>query len=411
VAETVDLVEMYRDLHRNPELAFHETRTAGIAARRLRELAFEVTEGVGGTGVVGLLHNGDGPTVLLRADMDALPVEEATGLPYASTVHATDANGVDRPVMHACGHDMHVTCLLGACAALVERATEWRGTVMAVFQPAEEVGGGAQSMVDDGLFERFGPPVVVLGQHVTPLPAGVIGLRPGPAFAAADALRVTLHGRGGHGSQPELTVDPVVMAAATILRLQTVVSREMSWRDPAVVTVGAVHSGTAGNIIAERAELLLSIRSFSASARKRALGSVTRIVRAEAAASGAQREPDVEVLESFPGVTNDVAAVDRTRPALSAVAASVVDPGMLAASEDVGVLATAAGVPCVYWLLGGADPAAYGAATTAEQMAERLQSLPANHSPAYAPVPQPTISVGVAALVSAARTWLAVPEA
>jgi amidohydrolase len=401
------LVTLYQDLHRHPELAFHETRTAGIAAHRLREVGFEVTQAVGGTGVVGVLRNGEGPTVLLRADMDALPVEEQTGLPYASTARAEDAAGIDQPVMHACGHDVHVTCLIGACVALRECADAWRGTVVAVFQPAEEAGGGAQAMVDDGLFERFGRPDVVLGQHVTPLPAGVIGLRPGPAFAAADGLIVTLYGRGGHGSRPEDTVDPVVMAAATILRLQTVVSREVAWNDPAVVTIGAVHAGSVGNVISDQAQLHLSIRSFTAEARRRVLESVTRIIRAEALASGAPREPDIEVLVPFPGVTNDVAATDRTRPALEAVSARVIDPGQLAASEDVGVLATAAGAPCVYWLLGGADPAVYAGAGSAEQMSQVMGSLPANHSPAYAPVPQPTIGVGVAALVSASRTWLA----
>ncbi len=403
------LVTLYQDLHRHPELAFRETRTAGVAAGWLREVGYEVTEGVGGTGVVGVLRNGDGPTVLLRADMDALPVAELTGLPYASTARAVDAAGVEHPAMHACGHDIHVTCLIGACAELRERSDEWRGTVVAVFQPAEEAGGGAQAMVDDALFERFGRPDVVLGQHVTPLPAGVLGLRPGPAFAAADGLIVTLHGRGGHGSRPEDTVDPVVMAAATILRLQGVVSREVAWNDPAVVTIGAVHAGTVGNIIADRAELHVSIRSFTAATRQRVLESVTRIIRAEALASGAPREPDIEFLVPFPVVTNDVAAAEHTRPALEAVSTSVIDPGQLAASEDVGVFATAAGAPCVYWLLGGADPAAYAAVSTAEQMIEVMAALPANHSPAYAPVPQPTIDIGVAALVSASRTWLAVP--
>jgi len=299
-ADLDDLAALYQDLHRHPELSFQETRTAGLVAKRLRGLQFEVTEGVGRTGVVGLLRNGAGPTVLLRADMDALPVEERTDLPYASTVHTVDAQGTEVAVMHACGHDLHVTCLLGACVELARRRSTWSGTVMAVFQPAEEVGGGARAMIDDDLFGRFGSPVVVLGQHVTPLPAGVLGLRSGAAFAAADSIRITLHGRGAHGSRPETSVDPVVMAAAVIMRLQTVVSRDVAATDTAVVTVGAVHAGTAGNIIPDRAQLLVTVRTFRPEVRTRILASIERIVRAEAAASGADRTPDIELMESFP---------------------------------------------------------------------------------------------------------------
>ena len=228
MSDAVDLAAVYKDLHANPELGFHETRTAALVAAQLSASGFEVTTGIGGTGVVGLLRNGEGPLVLLRADMDALPVEEKTGLPYASVARAVTDSGVDAPVMHACGHDVHVTCLLGACAALSADSSSWSGTLFAVFQPAEELGAGAQAMIDDGLFERFGRPDVVLGQHVAPLPAGIIGLRHGAAFAAADSLSIVLHGRGGHGSRPEASVDPVVMAAATVMRLQTIVSRELA---------------------------------------------------------------------------------------------------------------------------------------------------------------------------------------
>ena len=406
-ADLDDLAALYQDLHRHPELSFQETRTAGLVAKRLRGLQFEVTEGVGRTGVVGLLRNGAGPTVLLRADMDALPVEERTDLPYASKVHTVDAQGTEVAVMHACGHDLHVTCLLGACVELARRRSTWSGTVMAVFQPAEEVGGGARAMIDDDLFGRFGSPVVVLGQHVTPLPAGVLGLRSGPAFAAADSIRITLHGRGAHGSRPETSVDPVVMAAAVIMRLQTVVSRDVAATDTAVVTVGAVHAGTAGNIIPDRAQLLVTVRTFRPEVRTRILASIERIVRAEAAASGADRTPDIELMESFPALVNDDAAAARTRPALESVGARVVDPGLVAGSEDVGVLATAAGVPCVYWLLGGADPAQFVGADSADEIAERMQSIPSNHSPRYAPVVQPTLTTGIAALVAAAQAWLA----
>jgi amidohydrolase len=404
--DVFDPVAVYTDLHANPELGFQETRTAALVAEHLSASGFEVTTGVGGTGVVGLLSNGDGPLVLLRADMDALPVEEKTGLPYASVARATTTSGTEAPVMHACGHDVHVTCLLGACVDLAAASTSWSGTVLAVFQPAEELGAGAQAMVDDGLFERFGRPAVVLGQHVAPLPAGVIGLRHGAAFAAADTVTIVLHGRGGHGSRPEASVDPVVMAAATVIRLQTIVSRELAGNDTAVVTVGTLHAGTAANIIPDRAELQLSIRTTGAELRARVLAAVERIVRGEAIAAGAPREPEITVGTSFPAVVNDSDAASRTQPGLEAVAQMVVDPGLVTGSEDVGVLATAAGAPCVFWILGGADPAHFGGATAVEEIAAKMLELPANHSPMYAPQIVPTLDIGAAALVAAARTWL-----
>ena len=401
------LQELYRDLHRHPELSFAEHRTAGIGAEWLRGAGFTVTEGIGRTGVVGVLRRGAGPVVLLRADMDALPVAEDTGLPYASRARGVDPDGRDVPVMHACGHDVHVTCLLGAAAVLGAEDT-WAGTVMALLQPAEEVAQGATAMVDDGLYDRVGRPDVVLGQHVAPLPAGVLGLRPGPAFAASDSLRVTLYGAGGHGSRPEATVDPVVMAAATVLRLQTVVSREVAGTDTAVLTVGSVRAGTKANIIPDDAELLLNVRSYDPDVRAQVLGAVTRIVEGEAAVAGARRKPEIVSIESAPAVVNDAEAAARIRPALEGVVGPgrVIDPGPVTASEDVGVLAAAAGVPCVFWLLGGADPAPFARARGIEEMRGLTASLPSNHSPLYAPVVDPTIRVGVQALVGAARGWL-----
>lgn len=400
----MDLADLYRDLHQHPELGFAETRTAAVAARELRAAGFDVTEGVGGTGVVGVLRNGDGPTALLRADMDALPVEEKTGLPYASTA-VVDGT----PVAHACGHDVHVTCLVGAARALSADRASWSGTVLAVCQPAEEIGGGAEAMVADGFFDRFGRPDVVLGQHVAPIPAGVIGLRPGPAFAAADSVRVTLHGRGGHGSRPEAAVDPVVMAASVVLRLQTVVARETAATDTVVLTVGALRAGTVANIIPDSAELLLSIRTYDQDVRARTLAAVARVVQGEAAASGAPEPPEVVVESSFPAAVNDPDAADRTRPALASAVPIVVDPGPVTGSEDVGVFATAAGVPLVYWLLGGADPQAFAGATSPDEIRARVADLPANHSPLFAPVIDPTLDLGTAALTAAARTWLPVP--
>ena len=398
--------DVYRDVHAHPELGFAETRTARIAESHLASMGFEVTTGVGGTGVVGLVRNGPGPTVLVRADMDALPVLEATGLPYASTQVSTDAAGNQIPVMHACGHDLHVTCLLGACERLAESMDTWSGTLVAVFQPAEELGDGAKAMIDDGLYARFGKPVVVLGQHVAPMPAGLIGLRVGAAFAGADSLKVTLHGRGGHGSRPEACVDPVVMAAATVQRMQAIVSREIPAGETAVVTIGTLHAGTAVNIIPDRAELGLDIRTFSTDVRDRVLAAIERIARGEAAAAGAPIPPDVELTGHFPVVVNDEAACARTLPALRSVSPMVVDPGPVTGSEDVGMLATAAGAPCVYWLLGGADPAGFAGATTVAEIAARSRDLPSNHSPMFAPVIEPTLSTGIGALAAAARIWL-----
>jgi hippurate hydrolase len=400
-----DLDALYRDLHSHPELSFAEHRTAGLVAEHLRALGLDVTTGIGRTGVVGVLANGDGPTVLLRADMDALPVKEDTGLAWASTQTATDHTGTTVPVMHACGHDIHITCLIGAVEALATSRDEWSGTLIALFQPGEEHGGGAQVMVDDGLYEKIPTPDVVLGQHVTPLPAGMLGAHSGAAMAAVDTMQVTLHGRGGHGSRPETTIDPVVMAAATVMRLQTVVSREIAPKDTAVVTVGSLHAGSANNIIAADATLGISVRSFSEEVRSRVLGAVERIVVAEAAASGAPVPPTVQFGEQYPVTVNDPAATARTTAAFAAEFGEdrLFDPGALSGSEDVGNLAKAAGVPLVYWILGGADPEVVAAARAAGSVDT---DIPSNHSPHFAPLAQPTIDTGVRALVVAAREWL-----
>ncbi|WP_448808133.1 amidohydrolase [Agromyces bauzanensis] len=403
---TLDLAAIYRDLHAHPELSFQEHRTAGIVAGALEELGLAVTTGIGGTGVVGVLENGGGPTVLLRADMDGLPVEEATGLPYASTARGTDPDGNDVPVMHACGHDVHVTCLLGATERLVADRASWSGTLVALFQPAEEWGGGAEAMIADGLFDRVPRPDIVLGQHVAPFPAGFAGVHAGPAMAGADSLTIRIHGTGGHGSRPETTVDPVYLAASTTVRLQGIVAREVAATDAAVVTVGQLHAGTKHNIIPSEATLGLSVRTFDEAVREKVLASIERIVRAEAAASGAPKEPEIQFDERFPVTVNDPAATERTAGALRAAlgAERVIDPGLVSGSEDVGVLATAAGVPLVYWLLGGIDPALVGDALQTGRMPD---DVPSNHSPHFAPLIEPTLSTGVAALVGAAREWLA----
>ncbi|MFF1635423.1 amidohydrolase [Leifsonia sp. NPDC058248] len=400
-----DLEALYRDLHSHPELSFAEHRTAGLVAEHLRALGLDVTTGIGRTGAVGVLTNGEGPTVLLRADMDALPVKEDTGLAWASTQTATDHTGATVPVMHACGHDIHITCLIGAVEAMAASRDEWTGTLIALFQPAEEHGGGARVMVDDGLYEKIPTPDVVLGQHVTSLPAGMLGAHSGAAMAAVDTMEVTLHGRGGHGSRPETTIDPVVMAAATVMRLQTVVSREIAPKDTAVVTVGSLHAGSASNIIAADATLGISVRSFSEEVRGRVLGAVDRIITAEATASGAPVAPTVEFDVQYPVTVNEPAATARTTAAFAAEFGEdrLFDPGALSGSEDVGILATAAGVPLVYWILGGADPAVVAAAQAAGSVDT---DIPSNHSPHFAPLAQPTIDTGVRALVVAAREWL-----
>ena len=403
-----ELAALYRDLHAHPELSFCEHRTAAIAAERLAAWGYDVTTGVGGTGVVAVLDNGPGPTALLRADMDALPVQEQTGLDYASVVRANDAAGNDVPVMHACGHDVHVTCLLGAAAHLAADRGRYAGKLMLVFQPAEELGSGAQAMVDDGLYERFGRPDVVLGQHVGPLPAGMIGMHQGLSYSASDSMTVTLHGRGGHGSRPEATVDPIVLAAATVLRLQTIVSRETSSTESAVVTIGSLHAGAKENVIPDEAVLRLNVRTFNPRVRQRTLAAIERIVRAESQASDAPKPPDIDYTGSFPSLVNDEAGVARVWGAFTQRldGVRVVDNGRVTGSEDVGVLATAAGAPCVYWVLGGNDPAPFAGAETPKDVWEVVRGLPSNHSPLFAPVVSPTLSIGVEALVTAAHAWL-----
>ncbi|MFB7249188.1 amidohydrolase [Microbacterium sp. NPDC056234] len=403
---TIDLEALYIDLHRHPELSFQETRTAGIAAQHLRDLGLDVEEGVGITGVVGLLANGEGPTVWLRADMDALPVEEQTGLPYASTATGVDPSGTTVPVMHACGHDMHVTAMIGAVEQLVATRDEWSGTVVVLIQPAEEYGAGARAMLDAGILVRYPKPDVVLGQHVTPLPAGIIGVRSGTQMAASDGLTVTLHGRGGHGSRPHTTIDPVVMAAATVMRLQTITSREVNPQEVAVVTVGSIHAGLKNNIIPTEAKLELSLRYPNDEMRDKVLASVERIVRAEAAASGAEREPEIRTDHTLPPTINDVDATARVTAALQRALGeqSVIDPGMFTGSEDVSWFARDSGAPLVFWFWGGFDPVRFAEAIaggTADA------DVPTNHSPFYAPEIHPTIEVGVTAMTTAAREFLA----
>ncbi|HKN62739.1 MAG TPA: amidohydrolase [Gaiellaceae bacterium] len=390
-----DVEELYKDVHRHPELSLQEERTAGLAAERLEKAGFEVATGVGKTGVVGVLSNGAGPTVMLRADMDALPVREQTGLDYASE---TDG------VMHACGHDMHVAWLAGAAALFAASRESWQGTLLVVFQPAEETAAGAQAMIDDGLFDRFSKPDVVLGQHVMPAPAGSIGTRSGVMTSAADSFEIRMFGRGAHGSMPEASIDPVVMAAATVLRLQTIVSREVAPAQSAVLTVGALQAGTKENVIPDEAVIKLNVRTFDEGVRTHVLDAIKRMVEAEARASGAPRPPQITPLDRYQLVRNDPDAAERTRAAFRAHFGEerVVDIPPISASEDFGSFGSEWHAPSVFWTVGGTDPDTYRQAKEAGRLAE----LPTNHNPHFAPVLHPTLETGVETLLAAAGAWL-----
>ena len=398
-----DLESVYKDIHSHPELSMQEKRTAGIAADRLRAAGYEVTTGVGKTGVVGVLRNGDGPTIMLRADMDALPVREATGLPYASNLTA-EQNGKSVPVMHACGHDMHVTWLIGAATLLAKTRSAWKGTLMPLFQPAEETGAGSQAMIDDGLFKRFPKPNAILGQHVMVGSSGEIGTRSGVITSAGDSFEIRMFGRGAHGSMPQASIDPVVMAAATVLRLQTIVSREIAPTDAAVVTVGSLQAGTKENVIPDEAIIKLNIRTFNEDVRKQVLAAIERIVNAEAEASGAPKKPEITALDRYALVKNDPEA---TKTAVAAFrsyfpAGSVKETQPTSASEDFGSFGTEWHVPSVFWFVGGTDPETYANAKKTGTVAD----LPTNHNPRFAPVIHPTLQAGVEAMVVASQAWL-----
>lgn len=401
-----ELLEIYTDLHRNPELSMQEHRTASIAADYLEKLGYAVTRGVGLTGVVGLLSNGEGPTVMLRADMDALPMAEDTGLPYTSTATGVDADGQAVSVAHSCGHDLHVTWMLGAARVLAESRAAWRGTALVVFQPGEETAQGATAMVAD--WERTGlpRPDVVLGQHVMVGPAGTVSYRPGVILSAADSLKVKLFGRGSHGSQPQTSIDPVVMAAATVLRLQTIVSREIAPLDSAVLTIGSLQAGSKENIIPDDATLKLNLRTYDEGVRTHMLQAVRRICCAECDASNAPRPPEFTTLSSYPLTDNDRAATQLVAEAFrTQFGDAVYESPPMAASEDFSVFGRSWSVPYVFWFVGGTDPQVH-----AQAKAEgKLHTLPSNHSPRFAPVLDPTLRVGLQAMLCAASAWVREP--
>ena len=397
---------VYKDIHASPELSFQETKTATLVASRLKEFGYEVLEGFGRTGVVGILLNGGDQTVLARADMDALPVRENTGLPYASTLTAVDDSGHTVNVAHACGHDAHVTCLLGAAELLAHSPQSWNGTFIALFQPAEEVAGGAKAMVEDGLRDRIPRPDVAFAQHVLSYPAGKIGTQVGPVLSAGDSIRITLYGKGAHGSMPHNSVDPVVLAALVVLRLQTIVSRETKPGEFAVLTVGSSVAGAKSNIIPDRAVLLLNLRTYDMAVRQRMIDSIERMVRAECEASGSPRPPEFDYFDQYPLTDNDSEVTKRITSAFENHfgAETVFDLGRLTASEDFSAIPDAFGTPYTYWGVGGTDPEKYQRALDAGRVE---QDIPVNHSEFFAPVIEPTLSKGTQALVVAAFTYLA----
>ena len=397
--------------HSHPELSLQESSTAAAVTSCLRKFDdYKIYEHIGGHGLAAVLRNGGDKTVLLRADMDALPVEEKTGLAFASKVTMKDADGVVKPVMHACGHDLHITCLLAAAEWLVKLPRDmWKGTIVLVFQPNEERSNGAQAMLEDGLYDKVPKPDVVLGQHVMANRAGTIGHRPGIMMAASDSFKITLYGRGGHASMPERTCDPVIMAAAVVMRLQTIVSREVHPSDMVVVTVGSLQAGHTENIIADRAELKINVRTISTETREKVLAAIRRIVKAECEASGALEAPLIEATSSFPITVNDEGVTRKlAREFGNAFEGFDSDLPRVNGSEDFSYLGTAIGRPCSFWLVGGTDPKTYDDAEGKGRLAE---DVPVNHSPFFAPVMQPTIGVGVDALTIAAMTFLDVINA
>ena len=392
----------YIDLHQSPELSSHETQTASKLAARLRDLGYTVTEGVGGTGVVAILKNGAGPTVMLRTELDALPVEEKTGLSYASKVHTQDDSGHDVPVMHACGHDLHMAALVATADIMAHSKHSWHGTLMLIGQPAEETISGAKRMLDDGLFTRFPKPDVGVALHVgNDIPAGQVGITPGIYNTNADSIRITIYGKGGHGAAPQETIDPIVIAARTILALQTIVSREVKPGEMAVVTVGYIRAGTKNNIIPDQAELGLTVRTYKADVRKQVLAAITRIAKAEAIAGGAQQETLIEHYESTDSVYNDPGLAERLRAPLEAALGkqNVVATGPITPSEDYAFFIEQ-GVPSLYMSLGGADPQKYAEAKSSGVL------LPFNHSPYFAPDVDPALHTGIEAEVAVLRNLL-----
>ena len=395
-----EIETFYIDLHRNPELAFQEVRTSGKLAAFAKALGYEVTTGVGKTGIVAVMKNGPGPTVMLRTELDALPVAEKTGLPFASTVIAKTANGQTTPVMHACGHDIHMSAWAGTARWMAEHKDRWHGTLMLIGQPAEESGsGGATAMLKDGLFTRFPHPDFALSLHDDDtMPAGTIGYHPGPFRSMADAVTIVVHGRGGHAAMPMNTVDSIVLASRIVLALQTIVSRENNPTDPVVITVGSIHGGTSFNVIPDEVRLQLSVRTYTPEVRRKTIAAIRRIAKGEAMAAGAPREPEIITRGDEPGepvVYNDPALVARLAAALKiGLGDKVVPMPAKMTSEDFGQ----------YWITGKVPSALlHIGAVNAEKFAEIQKTGipgPAPHSPEWAPDREPTLKSAIRAEVT-----------
>lgn len=408
-----DIVDFYRDLHRHPELSMAEHRTAGKVAERLRAAGYDVTEGVGKTGVVGVLNNGTGKTVLLRGDMDALPVREATGLEYASTETA-EVDGNPVPTMHACGHDVHTTCLVATAELLAAHTDAWSGTVVICAQPAEETAEGALAMLHDGLMTRFPRPDVCLGQHVMPGREGTVMHKAGVLMSAAANIDVTIHGRGGHGSQPEFGVDPVTVGAYLVTRLQTIVSREFAPNDPAVLSVTMFHAGSKANVIPNEAVITMNIRVRSDRSKDKMLAAIRRIAEAECEAAGCPAPPDIVTYGDFPVTVNDADVVRTIRATHEELDGdAVVEAATMMGSEDFSEFGIPGPgrydgdpIPYAYWFLGLTDPDVWDGAD-GRTAAEKVVNVPGNHTDKYAPsAPEPTLSTGIRLLTSAALSYL-----
>jgi len=407
-ADYPSLETLYRDLHAHPELSLMEEKTGARVAAELRAVGFEVTEKFAGTGVVGVLRNGPGPTLMIRTELDALPVKEETGLPYASEVRTLNLSGVDVPVMHACGHDIHMTVFVGTARMLAGMRDKWSGTLVMIGQPAEEMVVGARNMITAGLFRQFPRPDFAIGLHDEPsLPTGSVGFTEGVMTSNADSVDIDVRGIGGHGSRPDITKDPIVLSAQIVLALQTIVSREIHPGDRAVVTIGTINGGTKNNIIPNDVKMGLTLRSYSADTREHLVASIRRICRGEAIAAGIPEDlmPVVTVVGSgAEGIYNDPALTKRVRSAVAGAlgAENVVsfDPQMY--SEDFSQYGrTVEKIPICFFVLGASDP---------DKLAESVRTgipLPSLHSSKFAPVPEPTIKTGIEAMSAAALDLLA----
>jgi len=388
-----DIEKLYMDLHRSPELAFHEQRTAATLAARVKALGFEVTTGVGGTGVVAILKNGPGPVVMLRTELDALPIEEKTGLAFASTATTKNDAGETVPVSHMCGHDLHMSAWVGTAELMANNRERWHGTLMLVGQPAEEIVAGATAMIRDGLFTRFPKPDLALGVHdEMSLPAGVIGFHSGYFRANSTGLDMTVYGKGGHGAYPQSAIDPVVIAARIVLGLQTIVSRENDPNDPAVITVGSIHGGSASNIIPDQVKLQITVRSLDPAVQKRLLAAIARVAKGEALVANAPKEPLIETKSNTDAVYNDPELTRRMVAAARAAlgAEKVVEMPAQMGGEDFSQFGLA-GVKAVLLHIGAVD------AAKLEASHKSGTPLPGVHSPLWAPEREPTLKAAMAA--------------